>query len=374
MKKIKNIIIVIALIFLLTGCYSKEEKKLIKKYEDQAKINAVDYIKEKYGFDAEIISVKAARYNSSISPIPDWAPTGDVYVKLKANKKSFYVYITGEDYSISGIDSYQQEEIEDDIIKLLKDNINFKLYDYSITYPNTDIYNITNSNLIGEYYNKNNISEVLKNIENIELYYINYNKLNTLDLTNILPYIFNTNVSLINFETIDDYEKYISEKENKDSHCQLSCDDRYIIYKKDALVINKGETKYYEYNKSSFDNEIYIYSDNLEKIDIKVSSIDLEKMKNELYNHNYYDFEQVSNVYSIPQTSAYLFIYFPNQKIKISKNEELLLGYQCYRENSDYYAFYQYPIFNVEYYFFSERFSSCDSDKNINFMLLKANK
>ena len=152
-----------------TSCfYSNEEKELVKKYEEQAKINAVKYVKSKYGYDAKVISAKAAKNTNSISPIPNYTPTGYVYVKLKVNKKEFYVYITGEQESIDGKDNYQQDEIEKDLLELLKTNIGISPYNYSVEYPNSTIYNNTeNSNLIKEYYNKNNLSDVLQYIKKI---------------------------------------------------------------------------------------------------------------------------------------------------------------------------------------------------------------
>ena len=44
----KKYFILILILILLTGCYSIEDRKLAKQYKEQGKINALNYIKEKY--------------------------------------------------------------------------------------------------------------------------------------------------------------------------------------------------------------------------------------------------------------------------------------------------------------------------------------
>lgn len=48
-------------VFAFAGCYSPEEKALELEYKKQAKVNAVNYIKEKYGFEAAVKSASVQR-------------------------------------------------------------------------------------------------------------------------------------------------------------------------------------------------------------------------------------------------------------------------------------------------------------------------
>ncbi|MBR6690859.1 MAG: hypothetical protein IKL65_05960 [Bacilli bacterium] len=203
--------------------------------------------------------------------------------------------------------------------------------------------------------------------------------MNELNLTNILGDINTTNVSLINFKSIDDYEKFLKEKSNEKSGCQLDCDDRYIIYKNNELIINKGNVQYYQYNKNTYNNEVYIYSNDINPIKISLSNLNLEKIKNEMYKYSYYDYKNkkiinISNVYTISKTSSEFNIYFPIYKnFKYVDSNELIFAYQCYKNDMEYYYFEPNIVEKTytSYYFYKEHFSGCDLDKDINFVLLK---
>lgn len=311
-KKIIWFSSIILLLFILTGCYSKEERELAKKYEHQAQINAINYVKNKYNLVAKVISAKALKKTSPLFPIPN-SLDGNVMVKMKVDKKIFYVYITGIEKSNIGKDNYQQEQIEQDLITLIERETKIKQSGYYIEYPNTNIYIDFKANVISTYYNKNNLNKVLKNIGKLEMYYVGKNKLNDLNLNELSELTSNTKISLINFKSKEDYDNFIREKNNKNHGCQFSCEDRFIIYKDSSLTLNNGEVNYYKYNKDSYENEVYIYSNDLDDINIEISNQSFQKLKNGINTNNQQfkdkKLSQVSEVYSIPYTPSYLFIF-----------------------------------------------------------------
>ena len=98
--------IALASVFLFGGCYSSEEKALETRYKKQAKVNAVNYIKEKYGFEATVKSLQVPRLGE-FDPFPD----NDVFVRMEWEGVEFNVRIAGDEETSEGFDNYQQEEI-----------------------------------------------------------------------------------------------------------------------------------------------------------------------------------------------------------------------------------------------------------------------
>ena len=92
---------------LLTACDTKEQKEQNAKWEEQASFNAQAYIKQKYGFAAEVTEATVDRRQGWISS----QPLSDVFVEMRHDNRDFTVFITGEENSVDGADTYQAEEI-----------------------------------------------------------------------------------------------------------------------------------------------------------------------------------------------------------------------------------------------------------------------
>lgn len=140
MNKIKlyiAMIIVSALTLIMTSCgYSEEEKAMMKVYEDNARVNAVDYIKDKYGFEAQVVDTRILKVDPG--PVPDFSPSasGYVYVTMKYQDKEFAVNINGEEYTKNGTDNYQQEEITRAFKDRLEKDMSVSIEDISLEYAN----------------------------------------------------------------------------------------------------------------------------------------------------------------------------------------------------------------------------------------------
>ena len=244
-KKIIYFLSIVPLFFILTGCYSKHDRELARKYEQQAKINAINYIKSKYNFEAKVINAKSFKNTSSLFPIPSSSPNGNVMVKMEAGTRKFYVYITGATKSNVGKDNYQQEEIEKDLINIIENETKIKQKDYYIEYPNNDIYIDFNANVISTYYNKRNLNEVLENIDKLEMYYVGEGKLSNLNLTKLSKLTSNTKISLISFKSQEDYDAYVEEKKQQENNaCPVNCEEKLTIYVDSLIILNNGEINY----------------------------------------------------------------------------------------------------------------------------------
>ncbi|SDB07484.1 hypothetical protein SAMN02910298_00248 [Pseudobutyrivibrio sp. YE44] len=111
MKKKLTVLTLILALFLCSCGYSAGDFVTMKKYKVQGSDNAKNYIKEKYGFEAEVVDVDN-EYPMG-GPIPDLTPmpTGFVTVKMKYQGKEFNVEIAGNSKNTDGKDDYQKEEI-----------------------------------------------------------------------------------------------------------------------------------------------------------------------------------------------------------------------------------------------------------------------
>ena len=361
----KKYFILILTIILLSGCYSNENKKLAKQYKKQGEINAINYIKEKYGIDAKVKKVKEEVECNNSWNCMQANPTGNVTVKMISNKKEFNVYVTGTEESNDASDDYQIDNIKEDIIQHLKDNISLELYDYDISF---------NTKYIKELYS-DNINVMAKYIDDIELYYIEKN-LNSIDLNSLNSFLqeYDGNINLINFKEEDSCNNY---KKNKLQKKQF-----LIIYKDSELILNKYNRNFYNYNKfTTYNNEIYIYyptTDN--KFEISESKLDDIKNYKKLYSDlNYKKITQISNAFEINRPREILYLYFPKNSIKNKYKDKIFIASECYVKGVKKYFinsyFHDHTGIRIDdiglYYVEEENFSICDANTKVAFALIK---
>jgi hypothetical protein len=89
-----------------------EQRKIQRRNEAMAKVNAVSYIEKKYGFDADILDAKCDHQQGMFG----WSANNYCIVTMEHDRK-FYVVIDGSKETDEGWDSYQWEEINDFILK-----------------------------------------------------------------------------------------------------------------------------------------------------------------------------------------------------------------------------------------------------------------
>lgn len=109
-RKISIHIALLSILILLTGCISEEERQQAEQWRKRAEQNAVEYVKEKYGFEAEVISSEIQKAEDLFGG----RLTSKNLVKMQYDGKEFSVLSFGEDeYMDSASDNYQKQEIEE---------------------------------------------------------------------------------------------------------------------------------------------------------------------------------------------------------------------------------------------------------------------
>lgn len=389
MKKKLKIFFIIIISLILTGCIPNlNDIKELNSYKKQAKQNAINYIKDKYGFDIKIKNINIDGY---LDPLElDYKNQSTALIKAEANNKNFNIYITGKKESLEGIDDYQTEEIEKDYLSSILNEIQIEPKDYQFEYSVNYANQVNKTNLINEYYDKNNLNEIIKHIKKLNLYFITDINLSTLNLTNYQNNYPNANINLITFKTEKEYKQYKQEYLNEKAY---NNDNRLIIYKQSELILKKENLEYYEYNKSNYNNDVYIYTQTNNNIQIQesVENINLDKIKEKIYKDSNLTskyknivIEQITKTYEIPCEDIIHYIYFPlNKKLNSNtipnmpqtiKEYELIFAYEYIKDNNVLYDLsYNIREFTAtSYYHNQHRFLNCNKDYSIKFTILHA--
>lgn len=161
------------LLFFSSCGYSKEEKQYMKQIEESGKVNAINYIRDKYGFTPEITSVEICKDGPDGDPFP--SANGDVRVTMNHESKTFTVKISGENpVEISGEkpeeegrDDYQYDQITQDAKEYFEMLLGCDIYDFYLEYKEKEIsdsvYSYEEKNLIHQLYEAGSFEDFLKN-------------------------------------------------------------------------------------------------------------------------------------------------------------------------------------------------------------------
>ena len=331
-KMIFSFICISFVLVLLTGCgYSKEEKQYMKKLESQAKENAINYIKNKYGFIPNVISTDVEKEDTG--PVPDFTPdpTGNIYVYLSYKDKKFEVYISGEEQSSDGIDNYQYNEITSATIKYIEEKTNLNPYSNSINYGNQ--YSDKNHNgLIKDLFTNDNLEQIIENNHfKILLEYIGASNLEYIKTNQIFDNLQKTRIILVNYNSLEAYNK-------ASTHSYIirgTLDEGYLrnnlMNIESAYIIETGKTYYFDLDAKQFD-DIYYYDRDIEQNfnnNVSLSYTTIGDVSNWVGRGAFENVRQISDAYlvnGIGQDYKYILIYIPVEKLKNYNVENIDVG------------------------------------------------
>lgn len=340
MYKTIKLLLLLSCVLLFTGCsYSEEELQQMEQYMSQAKENAIKYIQNKYGFQANIIDTKTEKYNSG--PVPDFTPppTGNVFVEMEYKNIDFCVYITGKKESTEGLDNYQLKDISQDILLRIQNQIPSLPYRYSIYYGNHNrLNNLKYNGLIDDYYDGNNLNNIQeKNDMKVVCEYIQDVDFHTINNNELLfnKAIFIQYYSLEAFHNVSAHHyNILGSPIGKDIY-------KNAPYINQAYIIDHSQEQHikpslHEYNGIYFSS----FEDN-ETTTIEETFVDDASLRD---GHGAKDATQLSKGYSIQTNANLVYLYIPTHKIKNFNNYERVIvaiqyiynGNQSYKTNISY--------------------------------------
>ncbi|MBE5906504.1 MAG: hypothetical protein E7277_06895 [Lachnospiraceae bacterium] len=334
MKKNQLFLCVGLLCLLLSACgYSREEKALMKHYIQQGSKNAKEYIKEKYGFDADV--KKCEHIYPGSGPVPDFSPmpTGNVYVTMHYDGQTFTVEISGEKQTTEGYDDYQYDEIVSAFTGNFQTVTGLTPTEVLLGFglhPGDEKHN----GLVSTYFDGNNLQDVLcpekmghasavVSLVNGNLSSISYKGASLYQDLHV------TNVNVVNYLSSEDMAavkyRYTSGKPGV-WHNVLG------LHASDFLYSAQRDSQYTVINRTEQDGIILCTFDGA-PVNLTPASVD----DPEAYNGNgFIEAKQIAQGYQLSTSSDMVLIYYPKAKMDLSSHaEQATLTYQYYTANGN---------------------------------------
>lgn len=258
---------------LATGCgYTEEEKALMKLYDANAKVNAVSYIEDKYGFTPTIVNTNVLKVNTG--PVPDFTPppSGRVEVKMRYEGTDFTVNISGEDQEINGSDDYQKDKITNDFKERLGKELSVDIASIDVRYADKnlleDIYRDLDS-FLNSCKGNRTVSIVIKtlddvsentvqniNYDTVELFIISCENQENINILSDIEYL-KAQEYRYNFYNIESLNNKMME---------------YALYMRGYVYRSKeGKLSYRSFVHEKIDDNVYLVYDQTEGVgDVKV--------------------------------------------------------------------------------------------------------
>ncbi len=245
MNKRRRIAGIICLLIIVSLCaykginYLKTENEYKMQYE-QASANAVRYIHEKYGFEAEVMEDCRNSWDSYLRKY------GRMKLMVKYGDEEFFVVSDCLKDSPIGVDSYQYEEIKSAVINKISDELQGgKLIDYSVLSndpwdPCVGIYGFQT------YYDGNNLDEVLTDCwGEIDMVFADTNFSGIFIADKLSEW--NIDFEFTSFDTQERMEKFANENSQYLNY-GYGAFEKYAPYITDHLEIKDGEALGLDFN------------------------------------------------------------------------------------------------------------------------------
>lgn len=317
-RKFTNWLIIGISIFIYINIVFPMISPFFKYNKIQYKKNALDYVRKKYNIEAKIEKVTLEKKYLIVGS----EKTGFACVEMEYNGKKFYVYINNEKNNYSGYDNYQYELITKKILEIVKEDTNLDYYDYNIDYSEVEFQNSSLEyvpGIIKKYYDGTNIKEVLAlSTVSLNVDYIGDNNLQNIDLKKTLDCIYMLEARLVNYSSIDNYNKAHAYES-----LQKSYEDNDFIYAHYADIY-KDNTIYYYSNYYSKKKYTYNYKNAVKELDgilfySPAYGINIDVSKQQIS----WDFKFPS-IKKLPNIDTYQITY----KYFLQENEEKSLDFQ----------------------------------------------
>lgn len=313
LKKSVTIGLILLMPVVFTACYSKEERALVREYKKQAEINAVDYVKDKYGFTATVKSASVQQGGNWFDTL-DPFPTKVVFVTMKYGGEEFTVKTFGDRPTAEGFDNYQQEEILAALKEELDTLTGVVSEDVFVAYGDEMAYNVTEADrngLVAQYFDGKNLKEIFTGnhvTTDVSTSYINQ-EIENFDVEKIKEQTGINKILFVDYDSKDNYDTILKSRDSQklDTHQNLPYINEY-------LDVNSGETKYVGCEKKMVDGILFVteYPEETVTVEKKTGFSDNFSMKNA---------ELVFDVYSLDSESEIVYVFMPIDLLALDRRD-----------------------------------------------------
>lgn len=341
MKIFKSSILMFLMIVIISSFLCCGNIVTKKRYEITGKRLIQNYIKDKYGFDGEIVDVYLGQENGSILDFfPDY--DGRVSIKMKYNSKEFYVSTNAQTRDSQCYDNYQMSEIQQAVKDKITTYTGIEPFGFHFYYGNIISLNSYDNGLVTKYFDGNNLDDIFNDstiqimsifefTENVDL-----NKFNDLKLSSIgtekLLFINYKNAAAINKVTTHTYSMF---SDSPDSHLYENS-----VYIKNAKLIDNGTVTDFTMNGKEYNGIYYICPTNNNSLSISPhKSIDVsnwygsgvgkDKCKSVTPTYNIH-----SDTISDSSQNDIIYVFYPAQNLNMNGYYKIGLNYNTSKTES----------------------------------------
>ena len=110
---VKKCLLIVLMLLCMSACTSKEEKQELSREEQQGKVNALLYMKDKYGIQPTIKNIRLGYVDTS--PIPSFKrkTDGTAQVEMMYQGRTFTVKVFTDEKNQDGSDDYQIPDLQE---------------------------------------------------------------------------------------------------------------------------------------------------------------------------------------------------------------------------------------------------------------------
>lgn len=319
-----------------TGCgYSEEEKAQMQEYENQASENAVNYISEKYGFQANVLEADCETVD--VIGVPDFSPsaTGDVLVRMEYDGYEFMVMISGEESITAGSDNYQLEQIQQAIVEEINTQTGFSVREMQVVYGNyyqTGM-DLDDNGLVHTYYDGSNLAEVLSENDCQMVCSCIGVDLSLVDVGEIKKLVGDAEVLFVSYRSEDDFENAENRDFNLGGSSLAYGIENKALYIDAYRVIGGNDEEYVVYDLREQDGIYYVPK--VQDAQVILTETVLDDASN-WNDHGFSNAKQVlATAYAIDSESDVLYVFIPVDMLENRESTDTVGIIVCQCENEE---------------------------------------
>ena len=255
----KTCLLLTSVLGLLTGCISEEERAQAEAWRKQAEKNAVTYIQEKYGFEAQVVDSET----QEVGDLFGSRLTSKTLVTMEHEGKQFNVLLDGEEeYMDEAADNYQKAELVNAVKEEVTALFGIEPDFFDVSGGKNEQAAIGNGEAFFDmfystYYDGTNLEEVLTE----EILYCCAEYVGDIDLEELYE---KNKISLFEDEYVHSAFVTYDSRENMEKsvvHSKVKMDTaihKHAIYIKEALFVEQGEASKEKFTVGQCDGFYYM--------------------------------------------------------------------------------------------------------------------
>ncbi len=310
-KRLFFLLSIIMCVFF-SGCgYSREEKAQMKEYEKQASENAVNYISDKYGFEARVIETECEKLEH-FTFLDFWpGATGDVLVHMQYEGQEFLVFISGTEQTKEGMDNYQIEQVEQAIKEQANELTGFSAQEIKFKYGSScrGRMDLNKNGLVHTYYDGTNLSHVLSENDCQIVYSCIDENLASIDTKTVKEVFGDGEMLFVSYRSDDDFEAAGKRNFNMGGFPLAYGIEDKSLYIREYRAVGGNDEEYVEYDLREQDGVYYVPSDSDSQVSLTKTVMDDASNWN---GRGFLNAKQVlENAYLVETETNALYLFIP---------------------------------------------------------------